>query len=208
MTYLRNYARAERQGPPGAHRRRRPGAAVRRRRLLDARLARSAEGRRARPVGRATSCARSARRTCRPRPASSARRRACPASTCSSRSTRRAACRPRRSSATSSSRPGADGEVTRLRDVARIELGASRVRAALAARQQAGGRRSPIFQAPGSNAIAISDNVRTTMAELKKNMPEGVDYEIVYDPTAVRARLDRGGGAHAARGRARWSCWW
>ena len=42
---------AQRQGPAGAHRRRRAGAAVRRRRLRDARLARSAEGRGARPLG-------------------------------------------------------------------------------------------------------------------------------------------------------------
>jgi Cu/Ag efflux pump CusA len=41
----------------------------------------------------------------------------------------------------------------------------------------------PIFQAPGSNALQISDDVRKTMAELKQNMPEGVDYSIVYDPT-------------------------
>ena len=48
-----------------------------------------------------------------------------------------------------------------------------------------------IFQAPGSNAIAISDDVREAMAELKKNMPEGVDYEIVYDPTQfVRASIE------------------
>ena len=81
--------------------------------------------------------------------------------------------------------------MTRLRDVARIELGAVRVCAALAARQQAGGRRSPIFQAPGSNAIEIADNVRKTMAELKQNMPEGVDYSIVYDPTQfVRASIE------------------
>ncbi len=116
---------AERQGPAGAHRRRRPGAAVRRRRLLDARLARSAEGRRARPV-------RERRRARDPRAerAGRGRRRRRLAgragtSTSSSRSTRRAACRARRSSATSSSRPGANGAVTRLRDVARIELGAS-----------------------------------------------------------------------------------
>ena len=41
----------------------------------------------------------------------------------------------------------------------------------------------PIFQAPGSNAIQISDHVRATMEELKKNFPEGLDYSIVYDPT-------------------------
>ena len=36
------------------------------------------------------------------------------------------------------------------------------------------------------------------MEELKKNFPEGLDYSIVYDPTRVRARLDQGGGPHAA----------
>ena len=49
----------------------------------------------------------------------------------------------------------------------------------------------PIFQAPGSNALQISDHVRATMAEIKKNMPEGVDYQIVYDPTQfVRASIE------------------
>ena len=41
----------------------------------------------------------------------------------------------------------------------------------------------PIFQAPGSNAIEISDRVRATMEELKQNFPQGMDYSIVYDPT-------------------------
>ncbi len=51
--------------------------------------------------------------------------------------------------------------------------------------------RSPISQSPGSNAIQISDEVRRTMAEIKKTMPEGVDYQIVYDPTQfVRASIE------------------
>jgi multidrug efflux pump len=74
------------------------------------------------------------------------------------------------------------GVVTRLKDVARSEIDASQYglrslldnKAAVAI---------PIFQAPGSNAIQISDQVRATMAELKKNFPEGIDYSIVYDPT-------------------------
>jgi multidrug efflux pump len=85
---------------------------------------------------------------------------------------------------------GANGEVTRLRDIARIELGASEyaLRSLLDNKSAVA---IPIFQAPGSNAIAISDNVRTVMAELKRNMPEGVDYEIVYDPTQfVRASIE------------------
>jgi multidrug efflux pump len=77
---------------------------------------------------------------------------------------------------------GADGQITRLRDVARIELGASdySLRSLLDNKAAVG---VPIYAAPGSNAIAISNAVRAEMAELKKNMPEGVTYDIVYDPT-------------------------
>ncbi len=77
---------------------------------------------------------------------------------------------------------GARGEVVRLRDIARTELGASTygLRALLDNKQAVA---IPIFQAPGSNALQISDNVRATMAEISKNMPEGVTYQIVYDPT-------------------------
>ena len=85
---------------------------------------------------------------------------------------------------------GDNGEVTRLRDVARIELGASEyaLRSLLDNKQAVA---IPIFQAPGSNAIAISDNVRRVMGELKAYMPEGVSYEIVYDPTQfVRASIE------------------
>src|SRR3982751_6900518 len=85
---------------------------------------------------------------------------------------------------------GGDGAVTRLRDIARIELGASEyaLRSLLDNKPAVA---VPIFQAPGSNAIEISNQVRATMAELKKNMPEGVDYRIVYDPTQfVRASIE------------------
>ena len=85
---------------------------------------------------------------------------------------------------------GADGAVTRLRDIARLELGAAdySLRSLLDNKDAVA---APIFAAPGSNAIAISDGVRATMAEIKKSMPEGVDYEIVYDPTQfVRASIE------------------
>jgi multidrug efflux pump len=82
-----------------------------------------------------------------------------------------------------------NGAVTRLRDVARIELGA----AEYALRSLLDNKPAVaigIFAAPGSNAIQISDNVRKTMVEIKKNMPEDVDYSIVYDPTQfVRASI-------------------
>ena len=82
-----------------------------------------------------------------------------------------------------------DGAVTRLRDLGRIEMGA----AEYALRSLLDGKPAvaiPISQAPGSNAIQISDDVRATMEELKTYMPEGIDYEIVYDPTQfVRASI-------------------
>jgi multidrug efflux pump len=87
-------------------------------------------------------------------------------------------------------RVGADGAVTRLSEVARIEMGAAdySLRSLLDNKPAVA---LPIFQAPGSNALAISDNVRKTMAELQKDMPEGVEYSIVYDPTQfVRASID------------------
>jgi multidrug efflux pump len=85
---------------------------------------------------------------------------------------------------------GANGEVTRLRDIARIELGAAdyALRSLLDNKPAAA---IGIFQAPGSNALSISDNVRRTMAELKRNMPEGMEYDSVYDPTQfVRASIE------------------
>ena len=84
---------------------------------------------------------------------------------------------------------GANGEITRLKDIARIELGA----AEYALRSLLDNKSAVaigISQSPGSNALAISDEVRRVMVELKKNMPEGVDYEIVYDPTQfIRASI-------------------
>lgn len=79
-------------------------------------------------------------------------------------------------------RAGATGEITRLKDVARVEMGPSEysLNAMLDSRPAVA---IPIFQSPGANAIQISDGVRSTMAELKKRFPQGVEYEVVYDPT-------------------------
>ena len=77
---------------------------------------------------------------------------------------------------------GSDGELTRLKDVARIELAAGDY----ALRSQLNNQDAvaiPIFQAPGSNALQLSAAVRKTMEELKQNFPKGVEYRIVYDPT-------------------------
>ena len=79
-------------------------------------------------------------------------------------------------------RAGANGEITRLKDVARVELGPAEF-ALNSMLDNQPAVAIPIFQSPGANAIQISDAVRATMAELKQRFPAGVDYEVVYDPT-------------------------
>jgi len=77
---------------------------------------------------------------------------------------------------------GANGEKTLLKDVARVELGAS----SYALRSLLDNKTAvaiPIFQLPGANAIQLSKDVRAKMEELKKNFPDGLDYSVVYDPT-------------------------
>ena len=77
---------------------------------------------------------------------------------------------------------GTDGAITRLRDVARIELAAGdyALRSMLDNKEAVA---IAIFQAPGSNALQLSSAVRATMAELQKNFPDGVEHRVVYDPT-------------------------
>ncbi|ATH16205.1 multidrug efflux RND transporter permease subunit [Delftia acidovorans] len=85
---------------------------------------------------------------------------------------------------------GSDGAVTRLRDIGRLEMGAAdySLRSLLNNDPAVG---MGVFQAPGSNALEISANVRKTMEALNKNMPEGLEYRIAYDPTQfVRASIE------------------
>lgn len=79
-------------------------------------------------------------------------------------------------------RVGENGEISHLKDVARIELGADSyaLRSLLNNKEAAA---IPIFQASGSNAIQISNDVRASMATLSEDFPEGLTYDIVYDPT-------------------------
>ncbi|MBV6319374.1 efflux RND transporter permease subunit [Duganella violaceipulchra] len=79
-------------------------------------------------------------------------------------------------------RTGADGALTLLKDVARVELGSN----SYALRSLLDNKSAvaiAIFEAPGANALELSANVRAKMAELKKDFPEGVEYSVVYDPT-------------------------
>src|SRR5213594_827191 len=77
---------------------------------------------------------------------------------------------------------GAQGQVTHVRDVARVELAARdySVSSQLSGKPAAA---LVIFQLPGSNAIDTSDAVRAKLEELKKNFPPGVDFRVIYDTT-------------------------
>ncbi|MET0506853.1 MAG: multidrug efflux RND transporter permease subunit [Burkholderiaceae bacterium] len=85
---------------------------------------------------------------------------------------------------------GDNGAITRLRDLARIELGASSyaLRSTLDNEDAIG---IGIFAAPGSNAIEISNSAQALMADLKQFMPDDMEYSIVYDTTKfVRASIE------------------
>jgi len=77
---------------------------------------------------------------------------------------------------------GAGGRITRLRDVARIELGAkvyditSRLNGATSAS-------IGVYQLPGSNALEVSKRVRAAMDEMSAFFPEGLEYSVPYDTT-------------------------
>ncbi|MCC6124536.1 MAG: efflux RND transporter permease subunit [Pirellulales bacterium] len=77
---------------------------------------------------------------------------------------------------------GKKGEIVRLGDVARVELGAKNQDQSC----RLDGMPSvglAIFQLPGTNAIDTSENVKLKMEELAKDFPPGLNYDIVYDTT-------------------------
>ena len=75
---------------------------------------------------------------------------------------------------------GADGQITRLRDLARIELGSKDYGSALFldGKPTVG---LAMFQLPGSNALDTKEAVVKAMENLKQRFPEGMDYLLVYD---------------------------
>ncbi len=85
----------------------------------------------------------------------------------------------------------ATGALVRIRDVGRVEINSnSYAIGSLINNKEAAA--IGIFQAPGSNALEISKQVRATMERLKADFPQGVDYDIVYDPTRfVQTSIDK-----------------
>src|SRR5690349_5597201 len=82
---------------------------------------------------------------------------------------------------------GSDGRTVRLRDVARIELGAlSYTTNSFLLRKSAVALL--VTQRPGSNALATAKHITDTMATLKQSFPKGLDYNIGYNPTEFIAQ--------------------
>jgi len=78
--------------------------------------------------------------------------------------------------------PGTSSSIVRLRDVARVEMGAQNYNQA----STFDGKPTvglAIYQLPGTNALDVADGVRAKMNELKKRFPDGVAYDIAYDIT-------------------------
>ena len=85
---------------------------------------------------------------------------------------------------------GANGAITRLRDVARIELGAQSYGQVftLDGKPAAG---MAIFLTPGANALAVSGAVKARMAQLARGFPPGVAFSVPFDTTTfVRASIN------------------
>ena len=180
--YLRNYARLHVKDEMAKHPGRRRCAGLRRRRLRHAPVAGSGQGRLARPdrQRRAARGARAERAGLR-RPArrrTDAQRQRLPAA--DQRQGPPAARTEEFGNIVL--KAGADGEIVRLSDVARIELAAGdyTLRARLDGMNASA---IGIFQAPGANALEIRDAVVAKMDEISKTLPPGVEIKSVYDTT-------------------------
>ena len=79
-------------------------------------------------------------------------------------------------------RENPDGSTVRLKDVARIELGAQNYDQISRFRGQPAAIVA-VYQAPGSNALAMADGVKKTMKELKERFPADLDYAVSLDTT-------------------------
>jgi hydrophobe/amphiphile efflux-1 (HAE1) family protein len=81
----------------------------------------------------------------------------------------------------------AQGNVTRLRDVGRAEVGAADY-SSTSFMDKGPGLPLLIFAQPGSNSLQVNSEVLTTMARLSQQFPPGVSYKIIYDPTVFIAK--------------------
>jgi hydrophobe/amphiphile efflux-1 (HAE1) family protein len=86
-------------------------------------------------------------------------------------------------------RTNSAGAIVRIRDIARIELGAKSYNSI----SQLNGRPAAtmaVYQSPGSNALGVANGVRTELESLKSRFPNDVSYQVIYDSTDfVRATV-------------------
>ncbi|MCX2743027.1 efflux RND transporter permease subunit [Mangrovivirga sp. M17] len=79
-------------------------------------------------------------------------------------------------------RSHADGSQVKIKDIARVELGTESYNSFT----RLNGQECSIlalYQAPGSNAVELAENVNQTMEELSKNFPDGIEYAVSLDAT-------------------------
>ncbi|MGQ0676275.1 MAG: efflux RND transporter permease subunit [Rhodospirillales bacterium] len=85
---------------------------------------------------------------------------------------------------------GRDGRLVRLRDIARVELGARDY----VTNSYLNGRPAValvVFQRPNTNALQTAAEIKATMERVKADFPAGIEYRIVYNPTDfIRASID------------------
>jgi hydrophobe/amphiphile efflux-1 (HAE1) family protein len=79
------------------------------------------------------------------------------------------------------------GRVTRVRDIARVEVGAADY-GSTAYKDRSNAAVLVIYAQPGANSLAVDQEVRDAMQELKKNFPPGVEATIIYDPNVFIAK--------------------
>ncbi len=75
------------------------------------------------------------------------------------------------------------GQITRVRDVARVELGAQTYAQSFALDGKPSAGITPVFQLPNANALNVAGLVNARLAELAKNFPSGVVYDVPFNTT-------------------------
>lgn len=83
----------------------------------------------------------------------------------------------------------ASGQLVRLKDIARVELG-SRSYSAYSALNNKPAASIAIYQSPGANALDVATSIYAELESMKTEFPDGVEYRLLYDVTkAVRASI-------------------
>jgi len=77
---------------------------------------------------------------------------------------------------------GEQGQLVRVRDVARVELGAQSYKW-FAKLDGAPSSAIAVYPAPGANALNVAEGIKTELDRLRKDFPEGLEARILYDTT-------------------------